>query len=178
MLKKYAQSLGLVAVLLVLSIFGLNLTNTPIDDQIEQLLVLGRSTDLESNEAIVESVVDGDTIKLTTGETVRYIGIDTPETKHPQKGQECFGQEASRQNAELVEGQVVRLEKDVSETDRYGRLLRYVWVDEIMINEQLVRDGYAVASSYPPDVAYQDIFREAQEQAIADNVGLWAECED
>ncbi|HEX7017699.1 MAG TPA: thermonuclease family protein [Patescibacteria group bacterium] len=124
----------------------------------------------------VTEVIDGDTIRLEDGRTVRYIGIDTPETKHPTVGQECFGQEASAKNAELVKGKAVELEKDVSQTDRYGRLLRYVWVNGQLVNEVLVAEGYAVASSYPPDVARQEQLRMAEQVARQENKGLWATC--
>lgn len=131
----------------------------------------------QSGEVVkVVSVVDGDTIKIASGQTVRYIGIDTPETKHPTKKVQCFGAEASQRNSELVAGQNVRLEKDVSETDRYGRLLRYVWVGDTLINQQLVAEGYAVASSYPPDVAKQDLLRAAEQTARTAGRGLWSAC--
>lgn len=122
----------------------------------------------------VVNVVDGDTIKLGTGETVRYIGIDTPETVHPNKPVQCYGKEASTKNKELVEGKVVTLEKDVSNTDKYGRLLRYIWLDGTLINEVLVREGYAQSSTYPPDVKYQDRFLEAQRLAREEEKGLWS----
>jgi micrococcal nuclease len=130
-------------------------------------------------EATVVRVVDGDTIEVDIDRTsykVRYIGIDTPETVHPQKPVECFGKEASEKNRELVEGKRVRLEKDVSDTDNYGRLLRYVWVDDIMVNAELVRLGYAQVATYPPDVKYQDLFLKLQEQAREAWYGLWAKC--
>ena len=127
----------------------------------------------EENLVKVTQVVDGDTIKLSTGETVRYIGIDTPETVHPIKPVECFGKEASNKNKELVLGKEVRLEKDISETDKYGRLLRYVWVGDLLVNEYLVREGYANASSYPPDIKYQDRFTQAEREAREAGVGLW-----
>lgn len=102
--------------------------------------------------AAVLRVVDGDTIDVAAGGTtyrVSYIGMDTPETVHPTVGVECFGYEATEFNRTLVEGKMVYLEKDVSETDRYGRLLRYVWLaNGRMVNDVLVRDGYAeVATS-------------------------------
>ncbi len=131
----------------------------------------------EGDTFLVIRVIDGDTIELESGQKVRYIGIDTPETKHPTKGQECFGQQASDYNQELVLNKNVRLEKDVSETDRYGRLLRYVWVDDILINEKLVAEGYAVASSYPPDVKRQEQFTQAEQEARENDRGLWGECE-
>ena len=121
----------------------------------------------------VTNVVDGDTIKIETGETVRYIGVDTPETVHPSKPIQCYGKEASIRNEKLVEGKTIELEKDVSETDKYGRLLRYVWLDGTLINESLVREGFAKSSTYPPDVKYQDKFIEAQRLAQAEQKGLW-----
>lgn len=129
-------------------------------------------------------VVDGDTIEIEGGIKVRYIGIDTPETKHPTKGVECFGKEASNKNKELAEGKMIRMEKDVSETDRYGRLLRYVWlVDEgatssagLFVNDYLVREGYALASTFPPDVSYSKQFIKAQQEARESNRGLWNLC--
>lgn len=123
----------------------------------------------------VKRVVDGDTIELASGEKLRYIGIDTPETVDSRRGTECLGAEASARNQELVEGKEIFLEKDVSETDRYGRLLRYVYLatDSASVNEQLVREGYAKASSYPPDVKYQAKFRAAEADARANQRGLW-----
>lgn len=135
---------------------------------------------------LVTKVVDGDTIKLETGQTVRYIGIDTPETKDPRKEVQCFGKEASEANKRLVEGKKVRLEKDVSETDRYGRLLRYVYVEgnpstssgniEIFVNDSLVKEGYAHASAYPPDISKQAVFEASESEARAVSRGLWGSC--
>lgn len=124
----------------------------------------------------VTRVIDGDTIELEDGRKVRYIGIDTPETKAPNRPVECFGQQAAEFNRSLVEGQEVRLEKDVSETDRYGRLLRYVYQDDEFINLTLVSQGYAVASSYPPDIAKQEELRVAEAQAREVGAGLWSSC--
>lgn len=124
----------------------------------------------------VTRVIDGDTIEVEGGQKIRYIGIDTPETVHPNKSLECFGIEASNKNKELVEGKEVELEKDVSETDKYGRLLRYVYIDNIFINDFLVRQGYAHASSYPPDVKYQDLFKSAEQEAKDNSRGLWPSC--
>lgn len=126
----------------------------------------------------VTRVVDGDTIQLESGQKLRYIGIDTPETVHPTKEDGCFGKEASDFNKQLIEGKEVRLEKDVSETDRYGRLLRYVYLDDIFVNEYLVKEGYAVSSSYPPNVKYQEKLDEAERFARENGNGLWGEaCE-
>ena len=130
----------------------------------------------------VVRAVDGDTIKLETGQTVRYIGIDAPELHHPKKRLQCFGKEASNKNKELVEGKLVRLEKDVSETDRYWRLLRYVYLPTTaspsgeFINDILVREGYAFALTFPPDIKYSDHFRNLENQARENNRGLWNKC--
>lgn len=127
-------------------------------------------------EAEVVRVVDGDTIQVDIDESlykVRYIGIDTPETVHPQKPVEYFGKEASEKNRELVEGKEVHLEKDISETDKYGRLLRYVWVDDLFVNAELVRLGYAHVATYPPDVKYQDLLLQLEREAEEAGLGLW-----
>ena len=126
----------------------------------------------------VAKVVDGDTIVLQDGRTLRYIGIDTPETVDPRKSVQCFGEEAAAKNRQLVEGKDVRLEKDVSEVDRYGRLLRYVYVGDLFVNDVLVREGYAYASAYPPDIKYQQQFMQAQLEATENKKGLWSVCED
>lgn len=132
--------------------------------------------------AAVKRVIDGDTIELESGQRVRYIGVDTPETVDPRKPVQCFGKEASAKNHELVEGKSVILEKDISETDKYGRLLRYVYLqptdspNPIFVNDYLVRQGFAHSSSYPPDIKYQDIFRASEDFARQNNLGLWSAC--
>jgi len=128
-------------------------------------------------EARVIRVIDGDTIEIEGGQRVRYIGIDTPETVHPSKAVECFGKEATKTNSELVEGKKVRLESDVADRDKYGRLLRYVYVDDLMVNAELVRLGYAYSSSYPPNVKYQQLFLQLEREAREQEKGLWEECE-
>lgn len=134
-------------------------------------------------QAPVVNVVDGDTIDvLVDGQElrVRYIGIDTPESVDPRRPVECFGREASQRNRELVEGKAVGLERDVSQMDRFGRLLRYVWLDPSagsgqarMVNATLVEEGYASASTFPPDVRYAELFAGLEEEARAAGRGLW-----
>lgn len=126
--------------------------------------------------AQVSRLVDGDTMEVVMGGksyTVRYIGIDTPETIAPNTPVQWMGKEASAENKSLVEGKTVYLEKDVSETDKYGRLLRYVYVGNLFVNAELVRKGYAKVSTYPPDVKYQSLFLQMQQEARAANRGLW-----
>jgi micrococcal nuclease len=131
--------------------------------------------------AEVTRIVDGDTIEVEIdGQTfkLRYIGIDTPETVDPRRPVQCFGREASERNRQLVEGRAVELERDVSDADQFGRLLRYVWVDGRMVNAALVEEGYATASTYPPDVKYAEVFASLQSQARVASRGLWgAPCE-
>lgn len=118
--------------------------------------------------AIVERVIDGDTIELDTGEMVRYIGVDAPELT------EAFGHEAWRFNRSLVEGEKVRLEYDEQATDQYGRTLAYVYLmDGTFVNAELVEEGYAEVSTFPPNVKYVAIFLEREQQAKSQSKGLW-----
>ena len=132
----------------------------------------------QREEVLVTRVIDGDTIEIAGGERVRYLGIDTPETVDPRGPVECFGREASMENKELVEGKYVRLEKDISETDKYGRLLRYVYVDDKLIDLELVKDGFAHILTIPPDIKYQDKFLAAEREAREAKRGLWGVCLD
>jgi micrococcal nuclease len=130
--------------------------------------------------ATVDRVTDGDTIHVNLGGkdyTLRYIGMNAPESVAPDKPVEPGGPEASVANKQLVGGKTVYLEKDVSETDQYGRLLRYVWLKTdagwVMVDRQLVLEGWALARDYPPDTKYHDTLFEAQDQAQAAAVGIW-----
>lgn len=124
----------------------------------------------------VKRVVDGDTIEMESGKKVRYIGVNTPESVKVNSPVECFGKEASAKNKELVEGKLVRLEKDVSETDRYGRLLRFVYLEDgTFVNDELVREGYAHASTFPPDVKLAQQFKLSEREARDAQRGLWAD---
>ena len=155
--------LSLICMILALSLTACDQTPTVPPDAIE---------------ALATRAVDGDTIEVEIeGESykVRYIGIDTPELHHPTKPVEYYAQEAYEKNRELVEGKTVFLEKDVSETDQYERLLRYVYVGDTFVNAYLVEQGYALVSTYPPDVKYQERFLELQREAREAGRGLWGE---
>jgi len=119
---------------------------------------------------MVTRVIDGDTITIEGGYRVRYIGIDTPEV-YPEL--EAFGMEAWQANRRLVEGKEVRLERDASETDKYGRLLRYVYVDDIFVNAELVRQGLARVKAYPPDIKHQDYLEQMETKAKEAGRGIW-----
>ncbi|MGE0545338.1 MAG: thermonuclease family protein [Dehalococcoidia bacterium] len=129
--------------------------------------------------ARVVRVIDGDTILVEIGgrqERVRYIGVDTPETVAPDRPVGCFGPEASERNKALVEGKTVELERDISERDRFDRLLRYVYVDGMMVNAALLRDGYGTSVTFPPDVRENERLRTLEREARTARRGLWSAC--
>ena len=129
----------------------------------------------DPSRAQVVRVVDGDTIRVRIQGReypVRYIGIDTPEVD-PRRTVEPLGREATERNRALVQGKIVTLERDVSERDRFGRLLRYVYLDGRMVNAVLVEEGYARAVAYPPDLKHQDLFIRLEREAREARHGLW-----
>lgn len=121
----------------------------------------------------VKRVIDGDTLLLSNGERVRLIGVDTPETKHPQKPVQRFGREAYLFTKRMVEGKQVRLEFDWQKRDRYGRLLAYVYLmDGTFLNAEIIRQGYGFAyTKYP--FKYLDEFRSYEREARENRRGLW-----
>lgn len=129
---------------------------------------------LGANQTIVKvtKVIDGDTIEIEGGQKVRLIGIDAPE----KKGEECFNKESTKYLSDLILEKVVKLEKDVSETDRYGRLLRYIYLGDNFINKTMVYEGFAWSLTYPPDVKYSGDFMDAEKKARENNKGLWGKC--
>jgi micrococcal nuclease len=127
----------------------------------------------------VVRVVDGDTIRVLLDgveERVRYIGIDTPETAGSPGGEEPFGPEAADYHRQLLGDGQVCLERDVSERDRFGRLLRYAWLEDgTMLNVRLLEAGMARVVTFPPDVKYiESLFLPAQGAAAEAGRGLWA----
>ena len=120
-----------------------------------------------STSTKVIQVIDGDTIVTVDGYHIRYIGIDAPE-----KG-ELYFLEALQVNRRLVDGKKVRLEKDISETDRHGRQLRYVYVNNVFVNAEIVRLGYAYAKTYRPDTKYQPYLEAMEIEAKQLRRGMW-----
>jgi micrococcal nuclease len=132
------------------------------------------ATPARTTVGYVTKVVDGDTIHVRVNGvdyTVRYIGINAPEDTMKK---ERLSSEATARNKELVAGKNVTLVKDVRETDRYGRLLRFVFVGDVLVNYELVREGYAQATPYPPDISCKQTFYEAQLLAQQEDRGLWS----
>src|SRR3989339_1183298 len=194
--KKILYAVGIIAILAIGIFIGSSFGEEKINLLVEQTATISPveastaavanavsvSTTTPSSELVkVVRVVDGDTINVEINgkvEPVRYIGIDTPETVDPRKPVQCFGVEASKKNKELVEGKLVRLEKDITDLDKYKRLLRYVWLDDILINLELVKQGFAYSYSYPPDIKYQEQFVKAQQEAREAKRGLWNACSE
>lgn len=133
-------------------------------------------------EAVVERVVDGDTVKVRLSggrsDTVRLIGVDTPETVKPRAPVECFGKEASAFTKRELDGERVRLVSDAEARDRFGRLLAYVYrrSDDRFVNLAIVREGYAQPLSIPPNVRFAERFVDAAAEAREAGRGLWSAC--
>lgn len=147
--------------------------NAPSSEFDDQLLGVSRL------EVTVEHVVDGDTIKVAVGDqkaTVRLIGVDTPETVDPRKPVQCFGKEASQRLRNLVEGKNVYLQIDTTQdnVDRYDRLLRYVFLNDVLINQQLIAEGYGFQYTYDEEYEYKSEFVTAEAYARENNLGLWS----
>jgi micrococcal nuclease len=136
--------------------------------------------DAHDRTAVLAAVSDGDTLELSDGTRVRLIGIDTPETQHPEFGDECYGHAATGFTESLLEpGDEVRLVLDVETRDRYDRLLAYVYraSDNLFVNAEIVRRGYAYVSTIPPNVEHAEQFRRLAAEAREENRGLWSKCE-
>jgi micrococcal nuclease len=119
----------------------------------------------------VSQIIDGDTIRLSNGEKVRLIGINAPEQGQP------FYNEATEKLRELIGDEPVTLEKDVDDEDQYGRLLRYIYVNETFVNVEMVRQGFAISYPFSPNTKYTDKFEEAQEDARISQIGIWSPSE-
>ncbi len=138
-----------------------------------------RATAFENSIHYVERVIDGDTIEIENDVRIRLLGIDSPERT------KCFYKESKEALEELIETKDIRIEKDISGTDRYDRYLRYAYIvaedpkdDDAFINEWLVREGYATTFAVAPDNRYRDLLSSAQEEARKKERGLWSsECE-
>jgi len=185
------KPLKLLLTLLILLGFPISVSifsdepTTQTDDtnfsQQEQTATTTADVTLPPDHYHVTKVVDGDTIAIDMhGEraTVRFIGIDTPETVHPTKPVECFGIEASNKAKELLTNAVVWLKTDSTqgEQDKYGRLLAYVFLEDgTNVNEYMIRNGYAYEYTYGKAYEYQTLFKEAQLEAQTEKRGLWAD---
>lgn len=129
----------------------------------------------EGVELRVERAVDGDTLLMEGGYRIRLFGVDTPETKHPHRPPEPWGVEAAEYTQERVEGRIVRLEFDRERQDAYGRWLAYVFVDDSLLNEELIRQGFSEAETrFPFRGDRQRLFEKAEELAREQKLGIWS----
>ncbi len=139
---------------------------------------------IEGEQAYVDRVIDGDTIEVEMNgakKPVRLIGMNTPETVDPKKPVECYGKEASNETKSLLTGKTVILQKDATDTDKYKRLLRFVFLplengDYLFVDDFLVREGYAKILIIPPNVKYSEQLLQAQNEARQARKGLWGAC--
>jgi micrococcal nuclease len=122
----------------------------------------------DGEQVTIAHVVDGDTVELDDGRRVRYVGINTPEQAQP------YYDQATEANRHLVDGRTAWMALDAQTTDRFGRILAYLWVDEQFVNLELVRQGYANAYTEPPNVRYSEQLLAAEQEARDAKVGLWA----
>jgi micrococcal nuclease len=161
----------LLFTLAILTVFSTISCVSPIDRTVAQIEAdLPESPVGDTTKVKVIRVIDGDTIEVRMSgrdHRVRYTGIDTPERS--QRGY----QEANDANSKLVMGRTGVLEKDISEVDQYGRLLRYVWIDGHMVNAILVATGFAESARYPPDTQYDTDFVILESYARDRVLGLW-----
>jgi endonuclease YncB( thermonuclease family) len=172
---------------------GVQKTPSPISDSTpaptnpNEQITTSSSTTMNASgleTAQVTKVVDGDTIEVNLNgkiEKVRYLEMNTPETVDPRRAVQCFGHEASDENKSLVSGKTVILTKDITDRDKYDRLLRFVYLPVgdgklLFVNDYLVREGYAQAYPYPPDVKFIEQFRQAEKEAEVAGKGLWGKC--
>ena len=133
------------------------------------------SHNVYAKDYVVKKVIDGDTVQLDTGETVRYLGIDAPEVFRKEGGAEFYAREATRYNKRLVFMKKIKLEFDVEKKDQYGRLLAYVFVKDVFVNAELVRLGYAKAMIKPSNTKHKDLLLNYQKKAMDEERGLWQE---
>lgn len=183
--RRLRKLLAIIGGLLLLLIGTAHSTNTPLlrtELPIELASIANTILNQQPGLLTVVHINDGDTIvvRLANGqeETVRMLGVDTPETKDPRKPVQCFGEAASRHTKSRLAGQRVRLEPDPTNTDRdkYHRLLRYVYLpDGSLYNTELIRDGYGFAYTVFPLIKLEE-FRALERQAREQNRGLWAGC--
>ncbi len=178
MIKKRRQkSLTLIFLLLLISYLASSVYKNSYFENTPLLSAqFFKSTPDNISESVVTAVIDGDTIEIDTAERVRLIGIDAPEFSYDGKASDCFSKEAKQKLSTLVVNKTVRLEKDLTDKDKYKRLLRYVWIDGLLVNETLVYEGYAVANVFQPDTAYAQRLYRAQHFARIKKKGLWKKC--
>lgn len=174
---------GLIVIFLALAVqdgfFDTNAEDFAVPEKSSALIIATKTRPTVLPETRVVRVVDGDTIVVLINggqEKVRLIGVDTPEIFDPRGSAQCFGEEASTFTKSLLESKFVRLEADASQDDRdrYGRLLRYVFLaDDILVNQKIISEGYGHEYTYRRPYKYQTEFKNAEKGARDSQKGLW-----
>lgn len=174
-MKKLIIVISIVVTVLIISILLLRYYKKPsVSPTVSEIVAPPEAVIRES--AIVTWVLDGDTIEIADGKKVRLIGIDTPELDTDSKNPQCFATESAKITKQLLEGQTIELEKDKEDTDKYGRLLRYVYTDGVFINEFLLQQGFGRKMSIPPNTKYFKELEAAENEAREGKRGLWKNC--
>jgi micrococcal nuclease len=174
--SQFNRNFGFIAVLLITYLLIL-IAGIVLGGLIQRkaTIIINGSANCQE-KGIVDTVIDGDTIILKDGRTIRYLGINTPETNHPTKGLECFGAEATIKNNELVNEKKITLECGNEDIDEYGRYLRYVYVNDVFINAELVEEGFAVAFPFGQTEKFDQVFVQLENYSRLQNKGMWKAC--
>lgn len=154
---------ALIAVLILLGLVAAFLAGYLIRPSEKETIV-----ESSTEKVVVSGVVDGDTVVLEDGRTIRYLGIDTPESGEP------YASEATEKNRELVEGEAVELLAGERDVDEYGRQLRYVFVDGTFVNAELVAQGYAKAYIFDPNDRFSQVLVQLEQYAKMSDKGIWS----
>lgn len=174
--------MGLIIIQLPKDLFKFQHVSNDIKQQTNNNLSEAPNAPTTYNSQLTTSYVvyvyDGDTVQIKNGTHIRLIGIDAPEDKQDKKEFECFGKEAGDMLRKLILNQPVELEPDKEELDQYGRTLRYIWADDVFINEFMVRQGLARAIAIKPNIKYYSLLKSAETEAKTNKRGLWGKCAD
>ncbi len=176
--KGVLNSTAFLAIITFLVLLGFSLFN-PLNNETAET-ESAKKTQTSSGSYEVLKVIDGDTIKIDyegNVETLRLIGIDTPELGNSNETKECFAEEAQEKLAELIGENQITFEDDPSQgdADRYGRYLMYIFVNGVNLNQKMLELGYAYEYTYDTPYKYQEAFKEAEETARTEKLGLWSE---
>lgn len=170
------SGLAALLILLVIALFSGKINVSSLLHDV-QTIFSEDSMEAAKADSYVTRVVDGDTLVVMYNgnkERIRLIGVDTPESVHPDKSKNSReGKAASDYTKQALEGKSVQLEFDSQMRDKYNRLLAYVYVDGQMFNKTLLREGMAKMMTVPPNVKYAGQFKEIQQQAMSEKKGFW-----
>ena len=177
-MKKLAIIIGISILLLIISIVLLRYYKKPsLSPTVSESQNPASTPKIAAEKAKVIYVLDGDTIEIEGGKKIRLIGVDTPELNIRENTPDCFATESAKITKQLLENQTVELEKDKEDTDKYGRFLRYVYADNVFINEFLLEQGYGRRISIAPNTKYWKELEAAEIEAKEQKRGLWGKCQ-